>query len=109
MTLTVYGLPTCDTCRTAMKQLDRAGRAAVLVDVRTTGVPDDVLTAALDRFGAALVNRRSTTWRGLTDAERQAAPRELLKAHPTLMKRPLIDAGRDLHLGWTDEVRAAAL
>ena len=99
----LYGLKTCDTCRKALKALN----GVELVDVRNDGVPDAVLEAALAQFGTALVNIRSTTWRGLSEAERAGAPLALLKAHPTLMKRPLIeDSAGALHLGWSDQTRA---
>ncbi|WP_299045457.1 ArsC/Spx/MgsR family protein [uncultured Tateyamaria sp.] len=99
----IYGLKTCDTCRKAIKALPQAE----FVDVRAAGVPSDVMDAALATFGDTLVNTRSTTWRGLTDAQRQGAPKDLLAAHPTLMKRPLIADGEGLHLGWTKDVQAA--
>ena len=99
----IYGLKTCDTCRKAIKALPEAA----FVDVRADGVPKDVMTAALALFGDALVNTRSTTWRGLSEDERQRDPRTLLADHPTLMKRPLIADGDTLYLGWTPQVRAA--
>lgn len=99
----LYGLKTCDTCRKALKALENAE----FVDVRTQGVPDVVMQSALARFGPALLNTRSTTWRGLTEVERQAAPEALLADHPTLMKRPLIADGDTLYLGWTKDVQAA--
>jgi len=99
----IYGLKSCDSCRKARKALSDAD----FVDVREAGVPDDVLTRAETQFGEALVNKRSTTWRGLSDEERTGAPLTLLRAHPTLMKRPLILAGDDLHLGWDKSVASA--
>jgi len=99
----IYGLKACDTCRKALKALE----GAELVDVRAEGLPDDVLEAADAQFGAALVNTRSTTWRGLSEGERAGDPIELIKAHPALMKRPLIAHGDTLYLGWSDETRAA--
>ena len=99
----IYGLKTCDTCRKAIKALPDAR----FVDVRADGVPDTVMDAALAAFGDKLVNTRSTTWRGLSEVERQGAPKDLLAAHPTLMKRPLIADGDSLHLGWTKDVQAA--
>lgn len=99
----LYGLKTCDTCRKALKSLPDAE----FVDVRADGVPAAVLEAALGQFGAALLNTRSTTWRGLSESERARAPLELLADHPTLMKRPLIAVGDTLYLGWTAEVRSA--
>ena len=98
----IYGLKTCDTCRKAIKALPDA----VFVDVRSDGIPDDVLHAALDTFGAALVNTRSTTWRGLDDVEKGQAPEALIKAHPTVMKRPLIVTDDRFFLGWTKEIEA---
>jgi arsenate reductase len=103
--MVLYGLKTCDTCRKALKSLpDIAFR-----DVRADGVPVAVLQAAHAQFGAALLNTRSATWRGLDAAQRARDPVELLQANPTLMKRPLIEAGGALYLGWTPEVRAALL
>lgn len=96
----IYGLKNCDTCRKAIKALPNAA----LVDVRQDGVPDAVLTAAWDKFGAALLNTRSTTWRGLDDAARAETPLTLIKAHPALMKRPLIVVEDQFFLGWNNEV-----
>lgn len=100
MTLLIYGLKNCDTCRKAMKALPEAQ----LKDVRKDGVPDALLQKALSKFGNALVNTRSTTWRGLSEAERSAAPEVLLKAHPALMKRPMIVSSEELFLGWSKEL-----
>ena len=99
----IYGLKTCDTCRKAIKALP----AARFVDVRSDGVPDDVMQRARAEFGAALLNTRSTTWRGLSEDERAKAPEVLLAAHPALMKRPLIVDGAAMYLGWTKDVQAA--
>lgn len=99
----IYGLKTCDTCRKVIKALPEAA----FVDVRADGVPDDVMERALAQFGDALLNTRSTTWRGLDEAERARPQRALLADHPTLMKRPLIVSGDQMHLGWTPAVREA--
>lgn len=99
----LYGLKNCDTCRKALKALPDVE----FVDVRATGVPADVLRAALGQFGAALVNTRSTTWRGLSETERARDPLDLLADHPTLMKRPLISNGGELWLTWSPQTRSA--
>ncbi|WP_122076488.1 ArsC/Spx/MgsR family protein [Pseudophaeobacter sp. EL27] len=99
----LYGLKNCDTCRKAMKQLPEAR----LVDVRGEGVPTEVLTEALMRFGEKLVNTRSTTWRGLSEEERAGAPIDLLQQHPALMKRPLIKTDDALYLGWDKTTQAS--
>ena len=101
--MNLYGLKNCDTCRKAMKSLPQA----TLVDVRVDGVPVDVLKAAMDKFGNALVNTRSTTWRGLDETARASDPLDLLQANPTLMKRPLIETDGGLHLGWTKATQDA--
>ena len=99
----IYGLKNCDSCKKAMKALPEAE----LRDVRADGVPGPVLEAAFATFGMALVNTRSTTWRGLDAAEREREPLQLLGEHPTLMKRPLIAVGETLFLGWNAETEAA--
>ncbi len=80
---------------------------ADLVDVSSTPVPDDVLDRALALFGDKLLNTRSTTWRSLDDRARASAPKDLLVAHPKLMKRPLIVDGDTYHLGWDKSTQAA--
>ncbi|SHG94429.1 arsenate reductase family protein [Marivita hallyeonensis] len=99
----LYGLKNCDTCRKALKALPKAE----LVDVSVTPVPEDVLDQALGQFGEKLLNTRSTTWRGLNDSERARAPKDLLIAHPKLMKRPLIRDADTLYLGWDKRTQEA--
>lgn len=109
--ITLYGLKTCDTCRKALTAL--AGREVTFVDVRTQGIPRDLLAAWVARLGpAALVNRQSTTWRGFDEATRARAETPdgalaLLADHPALMKRPVIVAGDAVHVGWAPATRAA--
>ena len=104
----LYGLKTCDTCRKAVKMLEAAGRTVRFVDVRAEPLAAEQLTEFLAAFGDALVNTRSTTWRGLSEGDRKGAPADLLAAHPALMKRPVIRADDGtLHLGWGKEVQAA--
>jgi len=104
-----YGLKTCDTCRKSLKALRAAGHDVTYIDVRTDGVPDEVLGWFLVAFGDDLVNRRSTTWRGLSEAERRQDAMALLRAHPTLMKRPVIHTEQDFFLGWGKDVQARLL
>lgn len=99
----LYGLKNCDTCRKALKQLPDFA----LVDVRAEGIPQDVLSAALEKFGDKLVNTRSTTWRGLSEEDRAQSPIGLLQDHPALMKRPLISKEGLLFLGWDKATQEA--
>lgn len=105
--LTFYGLKTCDTCRKAQKELLAGGHNLTVIDVRADGVPRAELARFLALFGEDLVNRRSTTWRGLSEQERARDPLDLLSDHPTLMKRPVIVAGEAAYLGWSKSARAA--
>ena len=100
----IYGLKACDTCRKAVK-----ATGAELVDVRAAPLSRAELERFRAAFGEDLVNRRSTTWRGLTEEERAGDPLELLAAHPALMKRPVIEKDGALWLGWGKDVQAAVL
>lgn len=108
---TLYGLKTCDACKKAMKALEAAGREVAFVDIRADADLATKLPAWLDAVGAdRLINTRSTTWRGLDEAERgqaQSDPVGLLETHPTLIKRPVIETGGETSAGWTKDVQAA--
>lgn len=111
MTLTLYHLKTCDTCRKAIKAVQAAGHSPVLVDVRADGIPADKLKSIAQSVGwERLLNTRSTTWRGLGEAEKadisEAKAIALMETHPTLIKRPVIDTGLEITVGWTKEVQA---
>lgn len=93
----LYGIRTCDTCRKARRWLDFHGIPHRYHDLRSDGLE----AATLDRWiGAAgldaVLNRRGTTWRrlaaGLEPDLTTAALRNLILSHPTLLKRPIIDA-----------------
>jgi arsenate reductase len=102
----VYGIKSCDTVRKAMRALSAAGHAPELVDIRAEGIEPADMQRFCAAFGEALVNKRSTTWRGLSEAERAQDPIALISAHPTLMKRPVIEADGRLTLGWDKSVQA---
>lgn len=101
-----FGLKSCDTCRKALKAL--ADKDVTVIDVRADGVDVQDQKAMIAAFGAGVLNTRSTTWRGLSEAERAQDPAVLLAAHPTLMKRPVIDIDGVWYQGWTPATRAAA-
>ena len=56
-----YGLKNCDACKLLLKSQPHFK----LIDVSLTPVPDDILMEAIAKFGDAIVNKRSTTWRSL--------------------------------------------
>jgi len=103
-----FGLKSCDTCRKALKSLRAAGHDPHVIDVRADGIGPDDLAAILNAFGDAAINRKSTTWRGLSDADKARDTASLLADHPTLMKRPVIHADT-WYLGWSPEIQAALL
>lgn len=105
----LYGLKTCDSTRKALKTLREAGEEVTYIDVREDGVPEDVLGWFLVAFGDDLINRRSTTWRTLSQEAREQDAATLILAHPTVMKRPVIHTDQDFHLGWGKDVQRALL
>ncbi|MEX1667451.1 arsenate reductase [Zhongshania guokunii] len=105
MSTTLYGIKNCDTVRTARRWLETHNVDFTFHDVRETPLTEPQLQVWLQDLGVnALVNKRSTTWKQLSPAQREglcidtAIP--LLLEHPTLMKRPLLDTGSALHLGF---------
>ncbi|TVP73716.1 MAG: arsenate reductase [Rhodobacteraceae bacterium] len=99
--MTIYGIKTCDTCRKALKSLP----GAEFRDVRAMPLTAEERARFLGVFGESLINRASTTWRGLPETERTNSAEALLAAHPTLMKRPVIQKGDTLYLGWKTDVQ----
>ena len=112
-TVTVYGLKTCDRCRAARRYLDERAFRYDFRDLRADGFSDDELDGWIAAAGwETLLNRNSRTWRTLPEDDRAGLDagkaRALLKAHPTLIKRPVIAAARGtVTVGWTPEVRKA--
>lgn len=95
--LHVYGIPNCDTCRSTLKWLEIRNVPHTFHDFRAGALTTELLESWLASAHAPyLVNKRSTTWRQLSDEEKQAAqsdPLPLLLAYPTLIKRPVITDG----------------
>lgn len=100
----LYGLKACDTCRRAAKALEEAGNDVQRVDIRKEPVTVAQLEHWLSVFGDALINRRSATWRALSEAQRSMPSVELLDAFPAIMKRPVIESDANLTLGWDKDV-----
>lgn len=102
--LTVSGLAGCDSCRRARRWLDARGVAYRFRDLRDTPPDPRELRRWIDAAGwETLLNRRSTTWRGLPPAEREGldAGRAviLMAGHPALVKRPVVECGGDVVVG----------
>jgi Spx/MgsR family transcriptional regulator len=104
--LTVFGLKTCDACKRARKELDAAGLAYAFHDMRDDGVTPAQIARWTKAAGwETMLNKASTTWRSLPDADKanltEVKAVALMAAHPTLIKRPLIERGGvDVFVGW---------
>ncbi len=109
--LIMYSIASCDTCRKAGRWLDGQGIGYEKVDLRASPPDSARLERWLESVGAdRLINRRSTTWRGLSEDQRARAEgpgaAELLAENPTLIKRPVFDDGSSVLTGFDDTVRA---
>lgn len=105
----VYALKTCDTCRKATKALAAVGVEFEVKDIRADGLNDDEIAQMVAAFGEKAVNKASTTWRGLSDTDKQRDPAQLISENPTLLKRPVIVKDGQWFQGWTAAVQAAVL
>ena len=105
MSTTLYGIKNCDTVRAARRWLEEHNVDFTFHDVRDTPLSVEQLDSWMQQLGLdALVNKRSTTWKQLSTKQRDTLTESnaitLLLEHPTLMKRPLLDTGSSLHLGF---------
>jgi len=110
----LFGLKNCDTCRKALKALKTAGHEPKFHDVRADGVTKPHLMEWAKAAGwETLLNTRSTTWRGLSDKDKTDVDEKkaitLMVQHPTLIKRPVIEADGKVTVGWTKDVQDALL
>jgi arsenate reductase len=96
MSIDLFGIPGCDTVKKARAWLDAGGIGYVFHDFKKEGAAPAKLAAWSDAAGwEALLNRRGTTFRALdaadkTDIDRAKAIR-LMQAHPSLIKRPVVE------------------
>ena len=96
MTITLYGIPNCDTVKKARAWLDARAAGYAFHDYKKQGVPQQDLQRWMAELGwEAIVNRKGTTWRQLDDATRAkvvdaANAHALLCAQPSAIKRPVV-------------------
>jgi Spx/MgsR family transcriptional regulator len=105
--ITVYGISNCDTVRKARRWLEAHAIEYRFHDLREDGVDEAEVSRWIDELGVdAVVNRRSTSWRALPAATRDAldpaSAAAVIAGHPTLVKRPLLDTGTSLHTGFRE-------
>ncbi|MGN6388550.1 MAG: ArsC family reductase [Burkholderiaceae bacterium] len=113
MAIVLHGIPNCDQVRKARGWLDERGLPYRFHDFRKAGI-DPAALASWERVlgWEALLNRRGTTWRALSDAQRAAvvdaasACAAMIEA-PSLIKRPLLDLDGSYHAGFSESAYAS--
>ena len=103
----VYGISTCDTTKAALKALQKAGKEPVFRDIRANPLSTAEIDAIITEFGDRAINRQSTTYRSFSPFLREAEPEAQIAAQPTVMKRPVIQAGSNWHIGWDEKTETA--
>ncbi|OAI28515.1 ArsC family reductase [Methylomonas koyamae] len=104
----LYGIKNCDTVKKARALLDSRRIEYRFHDFRADGLEPALLQNFVDTLGVdAVLNQRSTSWRQLGDEQkRDLTPDkavQLMLAVPTLIKRPILDDGRQLLVGFNPE------
>ena len=95
-TITVYGIPNCDTVKKARTWLSEQGLDFVFHDFKKQGVPSALLPDWLERLGhETLINRKGPTWRNLDESVRNsvvdnASATPVMQAHSSTIKRPVV-------------------
>ena len=114
MSLTLYGIPNCDTVKKARTWLDGRGIAYTFHDYKKAGADPAMLAAWCDAAGwEKVLNRAGTTFKKLADADKanldQARAVVLMVANPSCIKRPIVEHPGGLLVGFKEAEWAAAL
>lgn len=101
----MYGISNCDTIKKARQWLESQGIPYHFHDVRKDGLDQETVESWLRQLGwEQLINRRGTSWRQLSEAERStmddAHAIGAILNQPTLFKRPLLQLDDELHAGF---------
>jgi len=105
--LNLYGIKNCDTVKKARRWLEEHGVEYQFHDFRQDGLDENLLTSWVKELGwETVVNKRSTTWRNLSDKEKEISTNtqaiKLLAANPTLIKRPITQNNKILLVGFKE-------
>ena len=111
MTTTIYGIKNCDTMKKARAWLDSHGIGYDFHDYKTAGISKEKLAGWNDKVGwETLLNRAGTTFRKLPDADKEGLNERkalaLMLAQPSMIKRPVLEAGDKLLVGFKPEIYA---
>lgn len=110
----LYGIRNCDTVKKARAWLDRAGIGYDFHDYKSAGVDEAKLRQWVRELGwETLLNRAGTTFRKLPEADKAGLTEEkaitLMLAHPSAIRRPILDLGDRRIAGFKDDLYAGAL
>ncbi|HVI28511.1 ArsC family reductase [Hansschlegelia sp.] len=110
---TLYGIKNCDTMKKARVWLDQRGVAYAFHDYKTAGIDRERLARCVAAVGwETLLNRAGTTVRKLPEADRQgldeARAIALMLEQPSMIKRPVLETGGGLLVGFRPEQYEAA-
>jgi arsenate reductase (glutaredoxin) len=105
MTITIYGIKNCDTMKKARSWLDSHGVVYDFHDYKAAGIAKDKLKQWSEALGwETLLNRAGTTFRKLSDAEKEGLNEKkalaLMLEQPSMIKRPVLDIGGKLLVGF---------
>jgi arsenate reductase len=105
MTITVHGIPNCDTVKKARAWLADQGVAYQFHDFKKQGVPPQLDSWIASVGWDKLVNRQGTTWRKLDDETKAAVQdaagaKALMLAQPSVIKRPVVEWGHKTTVGF---------
>ena len=108
MTVTIYGIKNCDTMKKARAWLDKRGVSYAFHDYKTAGIARDKLEQWEKKVGwETLLNRAGTTFRALPDKDKAALTEAkaiaLMQAQPAMIKRPVLEVGGTLLVGFKPE------
>ena len=112
--LTLYGIPNCDTVKKARTYLDGRGLDYQFHDYKKAGVT----RAHLERWSKVvgwekLLNKAGTTFKKLPDADKadidEAKALTLMLANPSMIKRPVVEGGKTLLVGFNPAMYDAEL
>lgn len=114
MSITIYGIKNCDTMKKARAWLDKHGVDYNFHDYKTEGVDKERLARWSKVAGwETLLNRAGTTFRKLPDADKTSLTEKkamaLMLAQPSMIKRPVLEIGGKLLVGFKPDIYAAVI
>jgi len=114
MATTIYGIKNCDTMKKARAWLDARGVEYVFHDYKREGIAKAKLeTWAKEAGWEVLLNRAGTTFRALPDKDKAGITQKtaiaLMQAQPAMIKRPVLEYGGGILVGFKPDVYDAAL